>query len=189
MRQFTQGSLPFLLFCFTINFILIYRGIEVSNGSADGQCQHYSFAQFILVRVLTLGTPNPANPDASILNGLGFMWNPVGHNSRHTTLFIQVSFWEALARPQTWLAAAGQIFFSLSVGFGIIMTYASYTKPTDDIALSSVSAASCNGFFEVALGGMIVIPAAFIFLGPESIISAKKSELPLTRIFSSTRSL
>ncbi len=52
------------------------------------------------------------------------------------------------------------------------MTYASYTKPTDDIALSSVSAASGNGFFEVALGGMIVIPAAFIFLGPESIIAA-----------------
>ena len=69
------------------------------------------------------------------------------------------------------------------------MTYASYTKPTDDIALSSVSAASGNGFFEVALGGMIVIPAAFIFLGPESIISAGEKASSLTRIFSSTRSL
>ena len=182
LRQFTQGSLPFLLFCFTINFILIYRGI---NKGIEWFCRLAMpallfCAVLILVRVLTLGTPNPAAPDASILNGLGFMWNPVGHNLVEGEL-VKVSFWEALANPQTWLAAAGQIFFSLSVGFGIIMTYASYTKPDDDIALSSVSAASGNGFFEVALGGMIVIPAAFVFLGPESIIAAgeKASSLSL----------
>ena len=182
LRQFTQGSLPFLLFCFTLNFILIYRGI---NKGIEWFCRLAMpallfCAVLILVRVLTLGTPNPGAPDASILNGLGFMWNPVGHNLVEGEL-VKVSFWEALANPQTWLAAAGQIFFSLSVGFGIIMTYASYTKPDDDIALSSVSAASGNGFFEVALGGMIVIPAAFVFLGPESIIAAgeKASSLSL----------
>ena len=114
LRQFTQGSLPFLLFCFTINFILIYRGI---NRGIEWFCRWAMpallfCAILILVRVLTLGTPNPANPDASILNGLGFMWNPVGHNL-HDDSLVQVSFWEALARPQTWLAAAGQIFFSL----------------------------------------------------------------------------
>jgi SNF family Na+-dependent transporter len=182
LRQFTEGSLPFLLFCFTLNFILIYRGI---NKGIEWFCRLAMpalliCAIFILVRVLTLGTPNPTVPEASILNGLGFMWNPVGHNLVEGEL-VKVGFWEALANPQTWLAAAGQIFFSLSVGFGIIMTYASYTKPDDDIALSSVSAASGNGFFEVALGGMIVIPAAFVFLGPESIIAAgeKASSLSL----------
>ena len=182
IREFTESCLPFLLVCFTINFILIYRGI---NKGIEWFCKLAMpallfCAVIILIRVLTLGTPNPNNPDASILNGLGFMWNPIGHNLINGEL-IKVGFWEALARPQTWLAAAGQIFFSLSVGFGIIMTYASYTKKDDDIALSSVSAASGNGFFEVALGGMIVIPAAFIFLGPESIISAgeKASSLSL----------
>ena len=182
IRQFTEGCLPFLLVCFTINFILIYRGI---NKGIEWFCKLAMpallfCAVLILIRVLTLGTPNPSNPDASILKGLGFMWNPVGHNLVGGEL-VQVGFWDALSRPQTWLAAAGQIFFSLSVGFGIIMTYASYTKKEDDIALSSVSAASGNGFFEVALGGMIVIPAAFIFLGPESIISAgeKASSLSL----------
>ena len=182
IREFTEGCLPFLLVCFTINFILIYRGI---NKGIEWFCKLAMpallfCAVIILIRVLTLGTPNPNNPDASILNVLGFMWNPIVHNLINGEL-IKVGFWEALARPQTWLAAAGQIFFSLSVGFGIIMTYASYTKKDDDIALSSVSAASGNGFFEVALGGMIVIPAAFIFLGPESIISAgeKASSLSL----------
>lgn len=182
LREFSQGSMPFLIICFAANFILIYRGI---NKGIEWFCRWAMPALLIcalvvLVRVLTLGTPNPQLPDASISNGLGFMWNPVGHRLMDGHL-VEVGFWEALANPQTWLAAAGQIFFSLSVGFGIIMTYASYTKEDDDIALSSLSAAAGNGFFEVALGGMIVIPAAFVFLGPNEIISAgeKASSLSL----------
>lgn len=182
LREFSKGSMPFLIICFVLNFSLIYRGI---NKGIEWFCRWAMpalliCALIILGRVLTLGTPNPEIPDASITNGLGFMWNPVGHNLQNGTV-IEVGFWEALSNPQTWLAAAGQIFFSLSVGFGIIMTYASYTKDDDDIALSSLSAASGNGFFEVALGGMIVIPAAFVFLGPEKIIAAgeKGSSLSL----------
>ncbi|MBN2163193.1 MAG: sodium-dependent transporter [Pontiellaceae bacterium] len=182
LREFGQGSMPFLLICFAVNFFLIYRGI---NRGIEWFCRWAMpalvvCALIILVRVLTLGTPNSLMPEASISNGLGFMWNPVGHNLVNGDL-VEVGFWEALSNPQTWLAAAGQIFFSLSVGFGVILTYASYTKENDDIALSSLSAASGNGFFEVALGGMIVIPAAFVFLGPTSIISAgeKASSLSL----------
>jgi SNF family Na+-dependent transporter len=71
----------------------------------------------------------------------------------------------ALARPKTWLAAAGQIFFTLGVGFGIIINYSSYLKRKDDVVLSSLTASSVNEFFEVCLGGLITIPAAFMFLG------------------------
>ncbi len=66
---------------------------------------------------------------------------------------------------QTWLAASGQIFFSFSAGFGIIINYASYLRRNDDVALSGLTAASVNEFFEVCLGGLITLPAAFIFLG------------------------
>jgi SNF family Na+-dependent transporter len=100
--------------------------------------------------VLTLGTPDPAHPDRSAVNGLGFMWNPN---------------FEALKNPQTWIAAAGQIFFSLSVGFGVIINYASYLTRKDDVALGSLTACTTNEFFEVCLGGMVTLPAAFIFLG------------------------
>ena len=71
----------------------------------------------------------------------------------------------ALAKPKTWLAAAGQIFFTLGVGFGIIINYSSYLKRKDDVVLSSLTASSVNEFFEVCLGGLITIPAAFMFLG------------------------
>ena len=75
------------------------------------------------------------------------------------------TFWESMTNAQMWLEAAGQIFFSLSVGFGIIVCYASYLRRDDDIALSGLTASAGNEFCEVALGGLITIPAAFIFLG------------------------
>lgn len=150
----------FLVVCFVINFVLIYRGL---TKGIEWFCKWAMpalivCALIILVRVLTLGTPDPASPDQSVLNGLGYMWNPTTEN---------ISLWKSLANHEMWLAAAGQIFFSLSVGFGIIITYASYLHKDDDIALSSLTACSGNEFCEVALGGMITIPAAFVFLGYE----------------------
>jgi neurotransmitter:Na+ symporter, NSS family len=77
-----------------------------------------------------------------------------------------------LANPQTWLAAAGQIFFSLSVGFGVIINYASYMKKKDDVIVSGITASATNELFEVGFGGMITIPAAFVFLGASGTIAA-----------------
>lgn len=150
----------FLVVCFVINFVLIYRGL---TKGIEWFCKWAMpalvvCALIIVVRVLTLGTPDPASPDQSVLNGLGYMWNPTTEN---------ISLWQSLANHEMWLAAAGQIFFSLSVGFGIIITYASYLHKDDDIALSSLTACAGNEFCEVALGGMITIPAAFVFLGHE----------------------
>lgn len=150
----------FLVVCFVINFVLIYRGL---TKGIEWFCKWAMpalivCALIILVRVLTLGTPDPASPDQNVLNGLGYMWNPTTEN---------ISLWQSLANHEMWLAAAGQIFFSLSVGFGIIVTYASYLHKDDDIALSSLTACAGNEFCEVALGGMITIPAAFVFLGYE----------------------
>jgi SNF family Na+-dependent transporter len=104
----------------------------------------------VLVRVLTLGTPDPSLPEQSVIYGLGYLWNPN---------------LAALADPETWLAAAGQIFFSLAVGFGVIINYASYLGEDDDVVLSGLTAASTNEFFEVALGGLITVTAAVVFLG------------------------
>ncbi|MBI4600920.1 MAG: sodium:calcium symporter, partial [Planctomycetes bacterium] len=43
--------------------------------------------------------------------------------------------------------------------------YASYLKRKDDIVLSGLTASATNEFFEVCLGGLITVPAAFVFLG------------------------
>ncbi len=77
----------------------------------------------------------------------------------------KVGMFTQLKRPELWLAAAGQIFFSLSIGFGVIITYASYLKQGDDVVLSGLAATSANEFCEVGLGGLITLPAAVAFLG------------------------
>jgi len=73
--------------------------------------------------------------------------------------------WSRLASARVWIEAAGQIFFTLSVGMGAIMTYASYLRRRDDVVLSGLTASAANEFAEVVLGGSIAIVAAAIFFG------------------------
>ncbi|CAA6676793.1 MULTISPECIES: sodium-dependent transporter [unclassified Lentimonas] len=187
----------YLILVFILNFILIYRGL--SKG-IELFCKFAMptlaiIAVIILVRVLTLGTPNPELPHRNVSNGLGFMWNPVKNvveikdesgnwvkdheivdqeklnaalataQKTGTTRVTRITVTQQLMNPQLWLAAAGQIFFSLSVGFGVIITYSSYLTKKDDVILSGLAAASANEFFEVGLGGLITLPAAVTFLG------------------------
>jgi neurotransmitter:Na+ symporter, NSS family len=149
----------FLLIVFAINFTIIYRGIAkgIELFCRFAMPALILLALIILARVLTLGTPDPAHPEQNLINGLGFMWNPGA---------VQ----DQLRNPQLWLAAASQIFFSLSVGFGVIVTYASYLRSNDDVLLSGLTASSANEFCEVALGGMITVPAAFVFLGAAGVV-------------------
>jgi NSS family neurotransmitter:Na+ symporter len=60
--------------------------------------------------------------------------------------------WEAVAEPRVWLAAYGQIFFSLSIGFGIMVTYASYLKRKSDITTSAFTVGFANSSFEILCG-------------------------------------
>ncbi len=45
--------------------------------------------------------------------------------------------WEMLRDPTIWIRAYGQIFFSLSLGFGILIAYASYMPPESDVTNSA----------------------------------------------------
>jgi len=193
-------ALIFLVIVFGLNLFFVYRGLVKG---IEFFCKYaipalVVLGLMVLVRVLTLGTPDPAKPEQNVLNGLGSMWNPelvvvqewagpagkeawedrevlVGGNAiaarksemagRTGMRLHTKTVWEQLRNPQLWLAAAGQIFFSLGVGFGIIITYASYLRRQDDVVLSALTATAANEFCEVGLGGLITVPAAFIFLG------------------------
>ena len=100
---------------------------------------------FLAIYVLTIKTDV-----SSAILGLNFLWNP------------DLSY---LSQPKVWIAAAGQVFFTLSLGFGAIVTYASFIKNDEDIALSGLTSATLNEIIEVVFGGSIVIPAAVAFLG------------------------
>ncbi|MDR6939535.1 sodium-dependent transporter [Arcanobacterium hippocoleae] len=60
--------------------------------------------------------------------------------------------WEALANPSVWIAAYSQIFFSLSVAFGIMITYSSYLKKKSDITSTALVTGFANSSFEILAG-------------------------------------
>lgn len=147
-----NAAVVFWVITFGINIFFIFRGL--SKG-IETFCRYAMPAMLVLaivvlVRVLTLGTPDPNFPEQNVAAGLNFVWNP--DFSRLTDF-------------GTWLAASGQIFFSLSVGFGIIINYSSYMRRKDDVVLSGLTGAATNEFAEVALGGMITMTASVVFLG------------------------
>ncbi|MCR8670399.1 sodium-dependent transporter [Agrococcus sp. HG114] len=60
--------------------------------------------------------------------------------------------WSALLDPAVWASAFGQIFFSLSVGFGIMITYASYVGRKVDMTGSGFVVGFANSGFELLAG-------------------------------------
>ena len=160
------------LICATANFTLVYcgiaKGIERFCKIATPLLLLCAF--LVIIRVATLGNPTGAEGQ-SFVDGLGYMWNP----TRVSGADGQTGVLAALANPSVWLAATSHIFFSASLCVGAIATYASYVKPKKDIALSSLTAVAANCFCEVALGGLMTVPAAIMFLGflgPESFKSS-----------------
>ncbi len=198
---FSGESSLFLFFGIALlcNFYLIYRG--VSKG-IEWFCKMSMpvlliTAVLVLIRVLTLGTPDAAYPERNVNEGLGYMWNPnkveLVTESGKTVNMVpasatpeqaaellkrtqaqypdekispkKITLKEGLLNPELWIAAAGQIFYSLSLGFGTICTYASYVNRRKDIALASITANAANEVVEVGIAGMMIVPAAVSLLG------------------------
>ncbi|MDX1957529.1 MAG: sodium-dependent transporter [Leptospiraceae bacterium] len=129
--------------CYFLNYFILYRGISKGLESLA----KFAFPVLLFCAVIVLGRVTTL---PGIEKGYAFMWNPD---------------WSKLFEGEVWIAAAGQIFFSLSVGFGIVLVFTSYLTEKDDVALSGLSAASLNELVEVGFGGMITIPLGFLFLG------------------------
>ncbi|MGE5678913.1 MAG: sodium-dependent transporter, partial [Pseudomonadota bacterium] len=149
---------PGLTFTFwIISLVILY--LAVSGGIQKGieviakfmMPTIYVVGAILIVRTLTLGAP--VNPDWTPIKGLDFIWSPRWQDLN----------WGAA------LAAAGQIFFTLSLGMGIICNYASYLKPDDDIVLSGLATVSLNELAEVILGGTIAIPIAYTYMGMDGL--------------------
>jgi neurotransmitter:Na+ symporter, NSS family len=142
----------------TLNVWILSRGLAkgIEVAAKVGMPILLAFAAVLVVRGLTLD-PAAAGVVQSPLEGLNFVWNP------------QLA---GLTNPSTWLAAAGQVFFTLSVGMGSIHCYSSYLSHRQDIALNAASAGWMNEFVEVVLGGSLLIPIATAYLGLEAVQAA-----------------
>ena len=63
--------------------------------------------------------------------------------------------------------AAGQMFFSLSLGMGAMITYGSYLQKKESVQKNAVIIVICDTVVAI-MAGMIVMPACYAFLGGET---------------------
>jgi NSS family neurotransmitter:Na+ symporter len=144
----------FYILCLGLNIWILSKGIKdgIEKVGKYGMPLLILFGIFLAIRGITLGDSGAyigcKDCDASL--GVNFLWNPQ---------------YESLWNPKTWLAAAGQIFFTLALGMGTIQCYAAYIQKNEDIALSAMSAGWTNEFVEVVLGASIIIPISVGYLG------------------------
>jgi NSS family neurotransmitter:Na+ symporter len=152
---------PYFFFVVTliVNIWIISKGISggVERLARIGMPVLFLFATVLAFVVFFL----PPGPDGSTAwTGLNFIYSP------------DLS---SLGEPSVWLASAGQIFFTLSVGMGSLQAYASYLSTADDIVLNGVATAATNETAEVVLGGSIAIPAAVVFFGVTGVMAVAQS--------------
>lgn len=149
-------AVVFFLLCLALNVWILSRGLSggVEAAAKIGMPLLIIFGIFLAIKGITL----KAGDQGALFDGtlgLNFLWTPQ---------------YDSLTNPKVWLAAAGQIFFTLSLGQGSVQCYASYVKKKDDIALNAMSAGWMNEFVEVVLGSAIIIPIAIGYFGLDKVV-------------------
>jgi NSS family neurotransmitter:Na+ symporter len=157
----TIEPIIFWIICLLFNTWILSKGLSggVEKTAKIGMPLLILFGIILAIKGVTLqGGENGAINDGTV--GLNYLWTPDFS-----------SIWNF----KVWLAAAGQIFFTLSLGMGSIHCYASYINERDDIALNSQTAGWMNEFVEVVLGSSILIPIAIGYLGIDQVVEMTKT--------------
>lgn len=151
--------------CIVLNVFILSRGLArgIETVAKIGMPILILFAAILAVRGLMSQVGDEGVVESPFV-GLNFVWEPK---------------LDSLANPAVWLAAAGQIFFTLSIGIGSIHCYSSYLRAKDDIALTGATTAWTNEFCEVVLGGTVLIPIAVAYLGLSHVADPETSGFAL----------
>lgn len=141
------AAFVFLLIALALNVVVLFRGIArgIELLAKIAVPLLFLFCTILIVRIFTT-----EGQQGSATSGLAYLFTPN---------------FSKLSDPSVWIAAAGQVFFTLSIGFGSLECFASYLRDKDDVALTGLTTASTNEFVEVVFGSLIAIPAATLFYG------------------------
>ncbi len=124
------GVLIAVFLVWAINFIIIYKGVQSGVEKAS---KIFMPLLFVLMALVTL-------------RGITLPGAMIGVNKFLTPDFSK------LADARVWLAAFGQIFFSLSLGFGVMITYASYLPKKSDVVNNAFITGLGNSAFSFMVG-------------------------------------
>ena len=148
-------TILFMVICYLINRGGVSGGIEKFN--SVGMPALFVMLVIIIIRSLTL--------DGAV-EGLKFMFVP-GYA-------VEGGFIESAPGFLTVLATAGgQMFFSLSLAMGVMITYGSYLDKSQNLVKNSVVIVIADTIVAL-MAGLAVIPAAVATYGPSATLSGPK---------------
>lgn len=139
--EFTSGWRPLMwtVLFLVMNYLIISRGVARGIERISNVLMPLLFALIIIFCVNSLMLPGAAA-------GLTFLFKPD---------------FSSLTAPVV-IGAMGQAFFSLSLGLGCMLTYASYFNECTDIVKSATTTAALDTLIAV-LAGVLIFPAVFSY--------------------------
>lgn len=158
--QFTGSYLPLLSFLISveISFLVVRAGIREGIEKLSRYLIPLLFAMLLILVAFSLTLPGARE-------GIGFYLNPD---------------FSKLSDPFAWTAALGQAFFSLSVGLGVMLTYASYMR--NENIVKSATVITVSDLFVALLAGIVIFPLVFSF-GVDPASGAQLTFVVLPSIF------
>lgn len=154
------SPIVFMLIFLALTAWIVYRGVE--KGIEKFSCYIMPGLVILILGIAIFSlTLSHESADGTIRTGLQGLKVYLYPNLEGLTV---KRFLEIL------LDAMSQLFFSLSVSMGIMVTYGSYVK--DDVDLNkSINQIELFDTGVAILAGMMIIPAVFVFLGTEGMAS------------------
>ena len=136
-----QGSyrpLVYGIIFILMTYFIVSRGVEKGIEKASNVMMPMLFVILIVMAVRVAFMPGAAE---------GYRF------------FLSCDFAEAF-KPETIMMAIGQAFFSLSVGMGCMVTYASYFKKNNNLVSTSLNVSLLTLLVSI-LAGLVIFPAVF----------------------------
>ncbi|MBQ8934955.1 MAG: sodium-dependent transporter [Oscillospiraceae bacterium] len=157
--DFITGLWPPILF--DLIFLLgtafiIYRGVNKGIEALSKVLMPVLLVMIVGISVFSLTLHDDSGRTG--LQGLALYVNPNVKDMTVREVFVTV------------LDAMGQLFYSISVAMGIMVTYGSYFKKESNL-VRSVNQIEIFDTLVAFLAGIMILPAVFVFLGPDDMRS------------------
>lgn len=148
------GSVWYGLIFMLITSFIVYNGVEKGIERVSKIMMPILLVIVVGIAIYSLTLKSTAD-DGSIRTGMQGLKVYLTPNWSGMTVsrFLQIA-----------LDAMSQLFFSLSVSMGIMITYGSYVKPEVDLG-KSVSMIEVMDTGVALLAGVMIIPAVYVFFG------------------------
>lgn len=169
--EFTASPFRMVLWCV---LFLVLTALIVMGGVKKG-IERYSklLMPMLFVLLVVMGIRSLTLPNSSV--GLKFLFTPD---------FSKIT-------GKTVLFALGQAFFSLSLGMGTLITYASYFSPKENLGRTALSVSIADTLVAI-MAGVVIFPAVFSFgisptSGPSLVFQALPEifrQMPMGQLFS-----